>query len=436
MEAAPGPLFTPPAGALRTTPQGLDSNPGHAASGRLDFLDGARGVASVVIVLSHLLSAWLPALAFGAADHRMPYLTRFAHTPLAIFWSGDMAVMVFFIHSGFVLSNRFFSTEDRADLARQAVKRVVRLGVPVAVAVLLTGALFQLHAMHNLAAADLSKSTWLASFYVPGPHPGLLWTAFGGAMLRGQVWWMGPLWSVNIQFFGSLLVFALISLFRDDRRRNAAFAFVVAWALIAGSSHFGIHLAAITIGVWFRSMRDQPAGPLRRWAATTARTRFLRAMALLAFVYFGSWPDEEAVGPWYSFVARRLSFTDSFLRPRSMAHTLAASAVVWLIFSTPAIKSFLTRRTVQTIGKWSFAIYLLHWPIMMSLGSWVFASTAARTHSIYLGAVIASALTVLATALAAGPFTRLVDRPAINLANRVAAWWGSPSPTDGRVEAR
>ena len=285
-----------------------------------------------MIVTSHLLAAWLPALAFGQADHRVPYLAALAHTPLAFLWAGDLCVTLFFVHSGYVLSNRFLVTGNTADLRRQAVKRAVRLGVPVAAAVVATGLLVNVGAMHNVRAAGISSSPWLASFYASGPRPGLLWSAFGGSLFAGSSWWIGSLWSISVQFFGSLFVFALISVFGHDRRRNLVFAVIIAWAIIAGSPRFGVHLAAFTIGVWFCAARSRPATAESR-SATGSRTNLVAVVgvATTVAVYFGSWPEEQDVGPWYSFLASRARFMDSYLRPRAMAHTIAAVAVFWLV---------------------------------------------------------------------------------------------------------
>ena len=135
----------------------------------------------------------------------------------------------------------------------------MRLGVPVAAAVVATGLLVNVGAMHNVRAAGISSSPWLASFYASGPRPGLLWSAFGGSLFAGSSWWIGSLWSISVQFFGSLFVFALISVFGHDRRRNLVFAAIIGWALVAGSPRFGVHLAAFTIGVWFCAARSAPA---------------------------------------------------------------------------------------------------------------------------------------------------------------------------------
>jgi peptidoglycan/LPS O-acetylase OafA/YrhL len=392
---------------------------------RLTYLDGARGLASLIIVVSHLLSAWLPALAVGATDHRVGYLTKLAHTPLSALWAGDTAVMFFFVHSGYVLSNRFITSGDISALRAQAVKRVIRLAIPVAVAVLITGLLVSRHAMRNAAAAEISNSDWLAQFYQDGPRPGLWWSAFGGSIFRGSAWWIGPLWSIGVQFYGSLLVFGLVALFGNDRRRVLVFGLIIAWSLSAGSSRFGIYFAAICIGVCFLSLHRST--PLRT-VITSPAAVWKRVAAVILMIYFAGWPDEESVGPWYSTLAQSARFMDTYLRPRAMAHTFAATLAFWLVTRTPLAQRFLNANLLQSLGRMSFSTYLMHWPILMSAGCWAFVQIAPRTHSLYLGVLIAGALTLSLTAAISWMFMRLVDQPAINLANRVALWW-NPNPS-------
>lgn len=406
-------------------------------SNRLEYLDGLRGVASIVILLSHCLSAWLPSVAFGMPDHRVPYLSPLAHTPLAIVWSGDTAVMVFFVLSGFVLArsaSRQVGKEDelstpRGALTANALKRVMRLGLPAGAAILLTGMVVQAGLMFNQRAAVISRSEWLAQFYLPGPRPGLLWSAFGGSIITGSDWWIGPLWSTHVQLFGSLLAFALVAVSGRDPRCVTVVAIVMGWSLIAGSSRFGIHFAAIAGGVLFHMLCERRRD--RRYVEILpGRPRAKRALLCLLgalIIYVGSWPDEAQVGPWYSPVAHALGFTDNYLRPRAIAHTLAALLLTWLVLRVRGLQAVLATRTLCVVGRYSFAIYLVHWAVLMSVGAWVFAKLSVAVSSLYVGAAVASAATLVVTGVAAVLFRRWVEVPAQRIAERVAAIWVSPT---------
>jgi peptidoglycan/LPS O-acetylase OafA/YrhL len=391
---------------------------------RIAHLDGLRGLASLVILLSHCLSAWLPALAFGEPDLRVPELVPLAHTPLAILWSGDTAVMIFFVLSGFVLAQSGQAGFGAVEFGARILKRFARLGIPVAAGILFTGALYRFGAIHNQQAGLVSRSKWLVAFYLPEQRPGLFWSAAGGSILRGSDWWIGPLWSTHVQFFGSLLVFALIALFGKDRRAGLALGGVVAWAVVAGSSRFGIHFAAIVSGALLHQFVSR-AKKVNDKSTPAPWKLFSIIVGVVGIIYLGSWPDEVVVGSWYEPLARVFGFTN-YLRPRSYAHTVAALLVVWFVLTKKPLQRILTTSVLQRTGRLSFAIYLVHWPILMSLGAFVFARVATAASSLYLGAAVASAVTLFSTFAVAALFRAWVEKPAERFGGWLARQWRAP----------
>ena len=87
--------------------------------GRVNYLEGLRGIAAMQVVLLHFVTGFLP----DTADHAWP--------PLHILFDGHTAVYVFFLISGAVLTPSFARP---GNVAGKVAKRVVRLGIPVAAA--------------------------------------------------------------------------------------------------------------------------------------------------------------------------------------------------------------------------------------------------------------------------------------------------------------
>ncbi len=72
-------------------------------SNRIESLDSLRGVSALIVVIFHCLIAFVlfaDALNFHFANDFIEFLTL---SPLKIFWSGNEAVLLFFVLSGFVL---------------------------------------------------------------------------------------------------------------------------------------------------------------------------------------------------------------------------------------------------------------------------------------------------------------------------------------------
>jgi hypothetical protein len=73
---------------------------------RKPYLDGLRGVAALVVLFGHLLITLLPPVIYlGGGVGAALYLIEIGKTPLGMLWNGNAAVCVFFILSGYVLSD-------------------------------------------------------------------------------------------------------------------------------------------------------------------------------------------------------------------------------------------------------------------------------------------------------------------------------------------
>ena len=88
-------------------------------SGRLQYLEGVRGIAAMQVVLLHFVTGFLP----ETSQHARP--------PLRVLFDGDTAVYLFFLLSGMVLTPSFARP---GPFVGKIAKRVLRLGIPVAAA--------------------------------------------------------------------------------------------------------------------------------------------------------------------------------------------------------------------------------------------------------------------------------------------------------------
>ena len=90
---------------------------------RETHLDGLRGCAALIVVFAHFCQMFLPAV-FSPKDlnHNLGE-QWFATTPLNILVHGQMAVSIFFVLSGIVLSAPFFKSKNSHWYLSAALKR-------------------------------------------------------------------------------------------------------------------------------------------------------------------------------------------------------------------------------------------------------------------------------------------------------------------------
>src|ERR1700761_6146154 len=116
-------------------------------SGKVQYLEGLRGIAAMQVVLLHFVTGFMP----HTAEHAWP--------PLPILFDGHTAVYVFFLISGAVLTPSFGRP---GPFAAKLLKRGVRLTIPVAAAAAISTILIVAMPHAHEAAAMLTGSHWLA----------------------------------------------------------------------------------------------------------------------------------------------------------------------------------------------------------------------------------------------------------------------------------
>jgi peptidoglycan/LPS O-acetylase OafA/YrhL len=293
---------------------------------RLRFLDGLRGWAALVVVVYHasweLFKAYMPGL----------------HSPLpGLVNDGKLAVYVFFVLSGLVLSYPALNGGGIAFLQKTALRRYVRLVIPIAVVTFLSFAMIRLGLMANVAASHaLGNEDWLGALFVTGPtFPAWVKFAFWKVFFAydPKASFDMVLWTMPIELAGSFMVFALLALTGESLR--ARLFWYAAAALLCRSMApnllgfvAGMVLAEIMTQEWFRS---------RRFFGSFYG---LAGLAMLAVAMLGSMFLRGAYNP-----------------QRCMA---LASLVVAAPILSLGVRRLLERPVSQFLARISFPLYLVH----------------------------------------------------------------------------
>ncbi len=389
---------------------------------RLAFLDGLRGIAALQVVILHYATAFLP----GLVQDSLPpasWGAPFANSPFFFLCNGYAAVYVFFLMSGFVLRGAFMKM---AVLPLGAWRRLVRLGVPAAAAACFAVGLFAADPSAHFRAAAVSGSvTWLAKLILaPASWRALLHEALLNSMLIGYQGvsvlpdWLHqpsisssfnpPLWTLHKELFGSLICLGFAALFRWARwlawpvllvlvfKYGGAplFSFVIGFALAAFYPRrlpWWLQLgggACLALGLW--SCRLEPLPPVM------VLHRLLR--------------HAHVVGVW------------------EFSYELSGLLIFLGVLNLPVAQRLLETRPAQRLGHVSFALYLLHFPVMATLGAEVFLLLI-KFLSQPFAALVTFLIGLAVTLAAALLFTKYVDEPAVRLSRltpRFTGWHARP----------
>ena len=132
------------------------------AADKMACFEAIRGLAALAVLFFHVLVAFLPGLSAGkgpGGEELPAWLLLLARLLGRFLWDGQMAVLLFFVLSGFVLSLTYWRNGSPSVLGSATVRRYPRLMLPVAASVLLAYVLLLTGAMSNQASWSWSRLT-------------------------------------------------------------------------------------------------------------------------------------------------------------------------------------------------------------------------------------------------------------------------------------
>jgi peptidoglycan/LPS O-acetylase OafA/YrhL len=348
------------------------------SSQRIASLDGLRGLAAIVVVFHHTALA-VPALLAASKDGtgNSGWVWWLTNTPLHLAWAGTEAVFVFFVLSGFVLTIPFLTSETSA-WGRYYQKRLLRLYLPV------WGAIVFALILWAIFGRSSSTGNWWVNAHAA--RLGLV-SLIGDLTLMSPSLLDGVLWSLKWEVAFSLLLPVYVALAIAGRRLGM-------WTLL-------VPPALVFAGVIARSdaLTYLPMFLLGSLLATRVRAssaekplprpiRLPLGVVTVALLTQGWWvPWGEALGTALAVVG--------------------AALTLLVVVELPTARGIAEHRITQSLGRWSFSLYLVHLPIVITL--------------VGVAAVPLAVLPPLALALSlccAAIFHRLVESPAQAIARK------------------
>lgn len=368
---------------------------------RTTYFDGLRGLACLQVVLGHY-TVFAPK--YGGA--------------LGFLANGNSAVFVFFLMSGYVLSGSF--SKDPVGIFNNGCRRVVRLAVPALAAVVFAAALDTMGHQAARNAVAISGSAWFSGVTAL-PSATALWSDLSLASIIGGYqdaslfsWPMAlkmgnaidlPLWTLHVELWGSFWILLLIRLKR--------YSTPIYRATLIGSIYLiGINeLSMFTIGHLCFSAVQSARGP----SLTNSKiTRTLGIFSLIIGIVLCSQHIFEAFLIEALFLPPGLLHTFSWF---SWQIELGSILIFIGVLRLPFFQKLLDRRLPQYLGRLSFSIYLLHWPVMISAGSAVFLAALPLGH--ITAAMFAVVVGLALTLGVAAWFEQYIDAPIVRLSRRL-----------------
>lgn len=376
-------------------------------SSRITSLDGLRGIAAFIVVVSHLIAGFFPALFFGAEGNAGAAIQdAIAKSPLFVAYSGTFAVYVFFVLSGFVIASS--ASRTTCGLPLLVAARYLRLTVPVLVSVCCAFVLARLFPGAPQRASQLVGHWWLGFMYQP------LGVSFNAALREAffTIYWTGlsyfnnVLWTMRIEFAGSVAIYALyLSVSKSIRVPMLA---LLALLLCFATRGWATNILGFTLGALIFESRER---------GRMAENGLAGAALVLCGLFLGGLPFAPVQGTLYEAL---YGFVDRYSPAFSTVRALGAACLLLGVFMWKRPGALLDMSGPQFLGRISFSLYLVHFPLLC-LGMSELYLRFGQSGAIPMGlSVLCYVGVTIALAFA---FTVLVDEPTVKALGRVRRAW-------------
>ncbi|MFL9988075.1 acyltransferase family protein, partial [Paraburkholderia sediminicola] len=233
-----------------------------------------------------------------------------------------------------------------------ALRRYIRLTVPISLACVIAFCLIKAGLMYNQHVDAAIGGDWIGQFY----H----WTPDFYSLIRFSLFdvyfnfndnrsFIFTLWTMQIEFFGSFPIFSLLALFGHLERRWIPYglAFIAVRLINPDLISF---MMGLFIAELYQFEQVRPV-LVRKISKVAASVMLAGVVALPVFVFH--------------YLPRSV-FSD--------VATLAASVIVVSTIMLRQMQMVFTSRVSIFLGKISFSLYLVHPLVICSLGAWYFVT--------------------------------------------------------------
>ena len=358
---------------------------------RIDFIDGLRGFFALGVLYAHYSSVFFMILPSG-------------------FYHFASIVCGFFVISGFILSYRFWQNRETKSLTSMALRRYFRLTPLPLVSLMFVFILMKF----NLFLTNES-CTIVPIFEVIKNYYGGDWNLLSA--FKGALWDMYfdfktienynvALWTMEYELKGSLMSLACLALLGNVKRRILIYLIflILTFDSLYLNFVFGIMLSDLIYSDEGKKYFE-----------------ILKSKQILSWIIF-------AVGCFLSYYALDINlygklnfeiFSAFEIDVERLYHIIGIAMFIYGIIHLKILQNFFGSRFFTILGKYSFAIYILHVPMGLFFNGYCFINLYELGFSPVTSANLSIVAGFLSTLAGATIIYHFVEMPSIKLTKRI-----------------
>ncbi len=372
-------------------------------------------MAALVVVIHHLVLIFCEKLLSGDSSN---WLIKFcALSPLNIFYNGNFAVCLFFTLSGYVLSYKYILSENWRILPVYAAKRYFRLLPLIAVSVIIGFIAIKYQWIKTVEVNNYSRTgPWLLELFIADVSSwtlvlkNILW----GVLFQGENQYNCVVWSMKIEFLGSMFLFCFLLLNHRIRYKWILALIVTGLILYLQEFFYLCFLGGYYLCYLKESKRTEQNKYLLAWRSGTLK-KWMYIPLVLIGIWWATYPAAWQFVETSAYKPLLVPGIDSF----QLWHVMGSIVLLAIIVSSTRMQQKLAGKVCLYLGKYSFALYLLHLLVFVVLTNRLFLVFI--MYLPYLPAILLALLLTLpllwtAVVLA----SKYIDEPVVKLINQLS----------------
>jgi len=353
-------------------------------------LQGLRGIMCLSVILNHwsiifYSNLYLPKA--GSSD----VASAIGNSPLNVFFDGNLAVIVFFTLSGFLLARSVWK-KSAFNLIDVITKRYIRLFPCVFVSIMIMFLLMSGNLLQHSRIVPLIESDYVLEYNMFQPklykaiYEGLIGTFIHGSQYNS------PLWTIHWEIFAGGGIAVLVYFAKRKKwlwRACVYFAAIVLSWLLDISYFICFVLGAVIADL------QQNEKKIASWI------RGGGSVATIAALYLVSVPTNSTSSILYGIF--------NYIRiPIGYVHMMGAALLIYVLLHEGFLAKLLSASFLVKLGNISYSVYTVHWIVILSLGCGVFRLTM-QTGNYDFSALLTAVISVVASVFLGWIFNRYVE---------------------------
>jgi len=332
---------------------------------RIDWVSGLKGICAVIVLLRHYVNAFFPALHTALDKHAWIIFegnsveSVMNKTPLYLLINGGYVVYIFWTFSAFLIAYQYYKNSLKDFIARKALKKYLGLLGVIFVTYIIAYLGMKMGIFYNAIAAVYTNSEWYTYFYNWDPSfQQLLVSLFIDTFFTSNVPFNPVLWTIKIEFLGSLFALFLLDIFGSKRNRYIIYLIISILMIFSFPLQYQCFIVGIVLGDIYANKNVDK----------------LRNVGIIMFIVslYGGYPSDfqpiEGCYAWIPIQITAIGVWDT----RTIIYVISASLCIGGVICSKRLQSFFSKKILLKLGSYSTEIYMLHFLVQCSISAYLF----------------------------------------------------------------